>query len=180
MSSLVKTLFGGTDKTALKKQMAANDAAQQWIQQMGEQARGDALALAPGAFQNRMLGGQAALDVMGQTIPQQMDVYQQGNVGAQSALLAGLPQIQNAILGLPVNMGALQPQQLNYDASWAQQTLPEFIGPSQLLGGQVPRGGNAGGGNYGAIGGGQGGAGGKLGFDARTLPHSMWNDYGIF
>jgi len=138
MGKVVKTLFGGTDKSSLKAQQAANKETQGFIERQADLARGDVLALAPGAFQNRNIGTQAAFDVLGQTIPQQFSTFQQGNVGAQSALLAGLPQFQNAILGLPTDLSGLQPQTLQFDPSFAQQQVPNFIGPEALNQQQVP------------------------------------------
>ena len=146
MSSLVKTLFGGTDKSSLKAQQQANVGTQQFIEQQGAQARGDVLALQPGVEQNRQLGQQAALDVLGQTIPQQFSTFQQGNVGAQSALLAGLPQFQNAILGLPTDLSGMQPQAIQFDPSFAQQQVPQFVSSADLLAQaqpQAPQGGLA-------------------------------------
>ena len=133
MGDLVKTLFGGTDKSSLKAQQQANVGTQRFIEQQGQQARGDVLALQPGVEQNRMLEQQAALDVLGQTIPQQFSTFQQGNVGAQQALLAGLPQFQNAILGLPTDLSGLQPQTLQFDPSFAQQQVPQFASSADLL-----------------------------------------------
>lgn len=124
MSKVVKTLFGGTDTSAQDAQVKANAAAQQFIAQQAQAARGDVLRLFPQAQQNLAQGTQAALDVLGQTVPQQFSTFQQGNVGAQQALLAGLPQIQNAILGQPVNLSGLQPQTIEFDAGFAQQQLP--------------------------------------------------------
>ena len=130
---VVKTLFGGTDTSAQGGQIAANKKAQQFIEKKGAQSRGDLLALAPGAEANRNMGFQAALDVLKQTIPQQFSTFQQGNTGAQAALLAGLPQIQNAILGQQVDLSALQPQTINVDTSFANQQLPDFTSIPELL-----------------------------------------------
>lgn len=135
MSSVIDTLFGGTDKSQLKSQKRANELSQQFIRDMQAQSRSDVMGLAPGAQQNLNMGMQAGLDVYGQTIPQMFDVFQQGNVGAQNALLAGMPQFQNAILGLPVDYNAFQPQALNYNTDFAQQQLPDFIPVADALGG---------------------------------------------
>ena len=79
------------------------------------------------AQQQANQGFQGALDVFGQSNPAQMDVFQQGNLGAQQALIAGLPQIQNAILGGNVDLSGLQPFQIQQpDMSFMQQTLPSF------------------------------------------------------
>jgi hypothetical protein len=130
-------LFGGTDKSAQKLTQQDNAQRQAFIERQMAQARGDMLAFAPGMEQNSNLGFQSALDVYGQTIPQMMDVFQQGNMAAQGHLLAGMPQVHNAILGMPVDYSAFQPTQLNYDASFAQQQLPQFRTTADLLGGQA-------------------------------------------
>jgi hypothetical protein len=91
------------------------------------QARNDVMTILPQAQQQANQGFQGALDVFGQSNPAQMDVFQQGNLGAQQALIAGLPQIQNAILGGNVDLGGLQPFQIQQpDMSFMQQTLPSF------------------------------------------------------
>jgi hypothetical protein len=52
---------------------------------------------------------------VGYTTPEQ-----QGNVGAQQALLSGLPQMNNAILGRQVDYNAMQPQQFDYNMDFSQ------------------------------------------------------------
>lgn len=132
-------LFGGTDRSAQKKTLQDNAQRQKFTEQQMAQARGDLLGLAPGMQQNANMGFQSALDVLGQAYPQQMDIYQQGNVGAQNQLIAGVPQVHNAILGMPVDYSVFQPQALNYDASWTQQQLPQYVSAGDLLGGQAPQ-----------------------------------------
>lgn len=133
MSSVVKTVFGGTDDSAQQAQIASNAAAQQLIAEQTEAARADILSLFPAAEQAAQQGFQGALDVFGQTIPQQVSAFQGGNVGAQQALLSGLPQIQNAILGRPVDLSGLQAQQLPVDTSFAQQQVPQFQSSAAAL-----------------------------------------------
>jgi hypothetical protein len=133
MSKVTSTLFGGTDDSAQKAQTRANSAATELIAEQAKIARGDVMNLFPASDENRNMGFQAALDVMGQTIPQQFSAFQQGNVGGQQALLAGLPQMQNALLGLPVDYSALQPQAVNYNTDFAQQQLPDFISSEVAL-----------------------------------------------
>ena len=101
-------------------------------QQLAFDAKESLFQLFPAAQTSRELGFQRALDIQGAVIPQQLGAIQQGNVGAQEALLAGLPQIRNAILGRPVHMSQLQPQTIDIDTSFAQQQLPQFSSP--LLG----------------------------------------------
>jgi hypothetical protein len=117
-----------SQKDAAKAQSDQLQANEAFIKEQAEKSREDALPLFASAEQNRNLGFQAALDAFAQTVPQQFSAFQQGNVGAQNALLAGLPQFQNAILGGQVDLSALQPQAIQYDTSFAQQQLPQFVG----------------------------------------------------
>ena len=99
------------------------------------QARKDAIPLFGAAQQNVQQGFQGALDIFGQTVPQQLQAFQGGNVGAQSALLAGLGQQQAAILGQQLDPNALQAQTLQLpDFGTFQQQLPEFTSINQALG----------------------------------------------
>ena len=75
--------------------------------------------------QSAQEGFQGALDLMGQTIPQQAALFQGGNVAAQNTLLAGLPQQNNAIMGNPIDLSGLQPTQQAYNTDYTQQRLPE-------------------------------------------------------
>jgi len=108
--------------------------------------------LFPAAQQNAQQGFQGALDVFGQSIPAQTGVFQQGNVAAQNQILAGLPQMQNAILGGQVDYSALQPTQLQMpDLSFLQQQLPQTVDPyAPVMGPENPLTGSTG--NIGNIG----------------------------
>ena len=138
MSSIVDTLFGGTDKTSLKQQKRDNAVIRDYVREMQGQSRDDIMSLWPGVSDNRNMGYQAALDIFGQSMPQQASLFQQGNVGAQNMLLSGLNPYTQAILGQPIDMSGMQPMQFQYDPSFMQQQLPQFTQPSQLLGGQDP------------------------------------------
>ena len=66
----------------------------------------------------------------------------QANTAAQGLIQQGAQQAQNAIYGLPVNLAAIQPQQVNPDLSFIQNaqlpTQNPQIGPeqaSQVVGG---------------------------------------------
>jgi len=114
-------------KEGIKAQEDQNAANQLFIREQAEIARADVIPLFDAAAQNRIQGFQGALDIFGQTIPQQLQTFQQGNVGAQETLLAGQPQFSNALLGLPIDFNALQARQVQFDPSFAQQTLPPFV-----------------------------------------------------
>lgn len=126
---------GSKDKSAQKYQKQRNAFLDDFIQ--GEVQRSEDLVydLWPDALDNLNMGYQSALDLYGQTIPQQMDVFQQGNVGAQNVLAGSAPQFSNAIMGLPVDYSFMQPTALNYNTDWAQQQLPQFHGVGDALSG---------------------------------------------
>lgn len=130
---VVKTVFGGVDDSAQRRQINENAQAKALIAENTAAVREDILRLFPAAEQAQQLGFQGALDVLGQTIPQQLGTFQQGNIGAQQNLLGGLQQQQNAILGLPTDFSGFQPQQVSFDPSFAQQQLPQFQTSQQAL-----------------------------------------------
>lgn len=139
---------------AKKDREAARDATQgqqQLIAQQAGIARGDINQLFPQAQQARDLGFQQSLNVLGGALPQQAGLFQQGNVGAQQALLQGLPQFQNAILGMPTDLNALQPQSFDFNFDFLDpfMTQPQqnLTGPPSRSIGQQTGGFGLGGGN---------------------------------
>lgn len=110
MGKIVKSVFGGNDKSAQKGQIAQNAAATAFIKDMGEQGRNDMLSLAPSAEQNRNLGYQAALDIFSQTVPGQIGAFTAGNTAAQAAILGGDPSITT----------------INPNTSFSAQQLPQY------------------------------------------------------
>jgi hypothetical protein len=127
LSGLTEKVFGGTDNSAQKAQQQANAKSQAFIEEQSRLARGDANYLYPQGDYARNQGINAAMSLMGSAMPTQMGMFQDGNVSAQMQLLAGLPQYQNAILGMPVNNQALQPTRLSMpDSSFYSQKLPDF------------------------------------------------------
>jgi len=117
---------------ASKAQGKASDAAIGATRQATTAARADVNRIFPEAQSTANLGFQGALDVFGQSVPAQFDVFQQGNVAAQQALISGLPQIQNAILGGNVDFAALQPfQAQNVPTDLFQQQTPMNIQAAQ-------------------------------------------------
>ena len=56
-----------------------------------------------------------------------MDVFQQGNIGAQETITTGLPQQINAILGQEIDLSGLQAKGLPTDMSFLTEAqMPEF------------------------------------------------------
>lgn len=133
-SSLGETLFGDVSGEGQQAAQAAENLAnREFMRQQAEQARGDIFRLFPAAEEARQLGTQGALDIFGQTIPQQAQQFQQGNVGAQQQLTQGLPQILAALRGTPIDISQIQPQTLQFDPSFAQQQLPQFQSTASLF-----------------------------------------------
>ena len=126
-------LSSRSTRKAAASQKAGQDAALQASIQAVEQARSDAIPLFQDAQQNQLAGFGGALDIFNQSIPQQQQVFQQGNVGAQQALLAGMPQFQNAILGNQVDFSAFQPQTLDLP-QFQPAELPQFNSINNSLG----------------------------------------------
>lgn len=122
------SIFGGGTTGASQQsqasQAAANLATEQFIKERTAEARSDVTSLFPGAQQVASQGFQGALDLIGQGIPQQIDAFSQGNVGAQQAIANTFPQIQNAIFGLPVDQSAFQPVGINAQFPSSNLTVP--------------------------------------------------------
>jgi len=126
--SIVGAIAGDkSSKRAAKSQKQASDASLAYTQQAADQARADVNRLFPQAQQAGQAGFQGAMDVFSQAINPQMQSFQRGNVAAQKQILAGLPQIQNALLGNPVNLAGLQAYQAPQpNLSFMNQKLPYF------------------------------------------------------
>lgn len=122
---------------AQRSQIAGSE---DFIKRQGSRSRRDALPLFDAAEQSTNLGFQGALDIFNQSMPQQFDTFQQGNLGAQQALLSGQQQQQNAILGLPASLSGMQPQAISFNTDFTQQQLPEFISSQQALTDFAPQG----------------------------------------
>ena len=152
LSDLVGDLFGGTDDSAQDAQIAYNERALDLFQDNKDEARRDALRLFPGASDVRRAGYEEALNLLSGVIPQQFDVMNQGRQQQQETLLRGHNLYQNALLGLPSNVGTLRRGPLTVDTSIFDRGLPQapefeyqaqpypfqpypFFDPNQFLGG---------------------------------------------
>lgn len=134
MSSVVKTVFGGSDDSSQKAQTKSNEDTQAFVEEQARIARGDVLALAPVADVNRNLGVQGALDVLGQSVPAQVGALFRAEGQAQRNLLGGLTQFERSILGNPGNItSGLGGQPLAPDLAFTRQTLPQFTSSQEAL-----------------------------------------------
>lgn len=110
--SVSDALFGDPNQ-ALNAQQKSNNQSREYTKEMADQAAADANRLYYTSAQPLQQGYQAAIDALGGTARQQIDTTARGNYYGQEALLSGMPQFQNAILGNPVDNSALQPKILH-------------------------------------------------------------------
>lgn len=127
LSDITDSLFGDSGKGASKSQGKENERNREFIRAATQTARADIDRIFPQVQSQRLGGFQGAQNVLAQGIPQQFDIFQQGNIQAQQTAGLAPQQIQNALLGIQPDFGFLQPGP-------AQQ--PDFSFLSQPLVGQ--------------------------------------------
>lgn len=126
-SGAVSSALNRPDTSAQRAQTAQNARSQEFIEQQSRMAQLASQRLFDTGQNNLLAGNEAALNLFQQGAPQQLSAFQQGNMNAQNQILAGLPQIQNAIMGTPVNYGAFTPRAVNVDTNFLQGAqLPNF------------------------------------------------------
>lgn len=138
LSGITDSLFGGSDDSGIKAQQKANDRSQAYIKEQSGLARTDANRLFGQGDDARNQGINLAMALMGQSLPQQMQMYQDGNARAQQQLMMGQHAYNAAILGQPSNQAPPQaptqaptqepiwkdwPQSVR-EAVWAASGLP--------------------------------------------------------
>jgi len=89
-------------------------------------ARQDVMNLFDQSAKSSRLGMQQAMDYYKKAATQRMTPFLQGSKAAQNAIGAGAQQAQNAILGLPVNMQAIN------------QTAPVQQHSTYMIGAELP------------------------------------------
>jgi hypothetical protein len=97
---------------AMNAQQKQNLDNQDFIKRQGDLSKQDADTLYRKAQADRDTGTNAAMDIYGTGMKQQLQTTGNASIRAQDALLAGNQQFQNAILGLPVDNSALQSHML--------------------------------------------------------------------
>ena len=98
-----------------------------------EQAREDINRLFPMATQRRAEGFQQSLDLYKSALPLQMNLARTGNVGAQQVLRAAMPQVQNALMGAPVDYSAFNARKQDWNPSNflnSQSRVPDIYDPA--------------------------------------------------
>ena len=138
---IVEKVLGGTDNSAQKEQIRANERSREFIEEQTGLAIRDAASLYPAGDQYRTDSYNAALKLLGDSVIPQMDYFQRGNVGAQQTLINAMPQYQNALFGYPIDYGQFQAVNLGLpDQSAFQVQMPEYgpaRGPWAALGEEI-------------------------------------------
>lgn len=135
---VVNAFTGESEKKAGKQAAKEIGRGREAVSELAERSRGTLFDLFGTAQESRRAGLQGALDVFSETVPLRAQVAQGGNVAAQQALLAGLPEIQAAILGNRApDLSALQPTTLPFELNFTNMQLPS-VAPIQQPGQQQP------------------------------------------
>lgn len=96
------------DRSQQKSQIAFNREGIDFARDEAERARRDIYSLFGPMRQAARGGFESSLDYARRSEPRRIDAMQTGSSAARQASLAGLGQIQNAILGKPIDLSALQ------------------------------------------------------------------------
>lgn len=117
----------------------SNDAQLQYLAASEQKARDEANRLYPEAEEARNQGYQRSMDFLSGAQQPIMNAMQDGNVGAQNVLAGAAPQMQNAILGGPVDYSFMQPQRLDFGLQDMLSGVPTlYEEPAQQTGGMGP------------------------------------------
>lgn len=124
MVSLVASIGGAligakSSKDASKAATQGQANAQVANTQMANQARGDVSRLFGDASKVRGETFGNTMDFLNQGIGSQITPFQQGNMAAQNQVARGLPQIQNAIMGNPVDLSGFQAMQIGQPSDYS-------------------------------------------------------------
>lgn len=117
MGGIVDAVFGGSAKDASRAQVESLDKAMRETRRSTKEAKDTILPMFDEAEQTRLARTQQAADILSEGFLPQLDVMSSGNMNAQQVLAGAAPQMQNAILGGPVNYSFMQPQGIDFNAA---------------------------------------------------------------
>ena len=133
ISDLFRSLTGGVDTSEQDITLQTNRERQAFIQQQGELAAADLNRLFEPSLGALTTGAQSAIDFLQDSEARRISPLQEGSRRAQETQLAGLDQIQNAILGQPVDFSQLRASNISVPPQ-TPVTVPDFT--ASMLGGQ--------------------------------------------
>jgi hypothetical protein len=124
-------LAGEASKSGAETASDAQHSAARLIAEQAEEAKNLIFKITPIAESNLLAGQQASMNLLGSSVGPQADLARGGNVAAQKTLLAGLPQMQNAIMGRDVDLSQIQAYEgggtpdINYQLPEFQSSIPD-------------------------------------------------------
>lgn len=134
MSFVKDTFFGGAEKKASKAQTEALGRAQDYVEESAAEAKADVNRLFPEAQQAIDAGFGEALDVFTSGVSPRLNTFKRGNMNAQETIAAGMPQIQNALLGRPVDMSYQTSKGLMPTISYlTERDMSAFAPPEKVV-----------------------------------------------
>jgi hypothetical protein len=124
-ATIGSAVIGGvSSRKASKDAQKGVERGQDILKEAVERGRSDILSRFPEVQAAIGQGfGESRNLLAGTAFPGQVGAFQQGNLQAQEAIQAGLPQQINAIMGLPVDLTGLQPRQISVDPNMFQAQL---------------------------------------------------------
>ncbi len=94
---------------------------------LAQQAREDVMGLFDRSARSARMGSKGAFDFYKRVAPDRIAPYLQGNEQARQAITIGAQQANNAILGQPVDMGAINQPGIQPDMSYLEEAeLPDY------------------------------------------------------
>ena len=129
----LSSMLNKPDTSAQRGQIAANERAQAFIESQSAKAEQTGETLFGGSEGNILSGNEAAYDLLRRIAPRQIGAFQEGNVGAQQQLIGGLPQIQAALMGQPVDYSVFQPFHQAINPAPFRRRMPQFTTSQQAL-----------------------------------------------
>ena len=111
---------------AADAQRGQNEASQRFVEGQSDKSRKDALLLSGLSQRNAISGAGGMHQALSGSAPAAFDAMQQGNMNAQNTILAGTPQLRNALMGRQVDTSGMRAKGVTPDFSFLQQPMPEF------------------------------------------------------
>lgn len=121
---IFSSIFGGGATGASERTQATqtgiDNETRSYIDKMTNMGRADINKYFGQGQDFRQQGLGNAFNLISGALPQQLNMFNQGNYGAQNQIANTLPQVQNALMGLPVDPNAFQAKQMRPDISFLQ------------------------------------------------------------
>lgn len=122
------TVVGGySSYKAGKEQRKGVEKGLEQSSDISQQARQDVLSLFDRSAQSARMGSKGAFDFYKRVAPERMAPYLQGNEQARQAVTIGAQQANNAILGQPVDMQAINQPGVQPDMGYLEEAeMPDY------------------------------------------------------